>query len=346
MDSLIDIVFSNTPLMSTAFFHQVRIDLHVENPQQYPMFAKAFPRPFYTPSEKVISTLSIAVVFSLPEPFSVFVDETKWDFLWDQTDEYGVTLSLYRAPGVGLAYRFENIADIYYFENLDKAVAYVHERDISRLPKGLRRFVITPVMFEHMRKNRMYPLHCAALCKGENAAVFIGDAEAGKSTLTFALVSQGFEAVSDDMVFIDNNPQAPRILSTSDEFSVCLDPQIRFPQIETLLDYDHPSGVDKVMFCVEDYFPGSYRQAAIPKALFFLSRSGHEKFTLNPVNAAGAMGLILSQSVYFTDPEISERHVDALVELTATLPCYHLDLGADYPHGINELVRHLNDILI
>ena len=134
-----------------------------------------------------------------------------------------------------------------------------------------------------------FVMHAGVVSVNGQAVILCGEANKGKTTLTLALVREGFKFLSDEVAFIDRKrgivQPFPRALGLREKtlsmFSE-LDHQIKRQPTQSL------SGDEKWLVDIDDIFPESRAGSAEASAIFFLEGFA-ERTTLTPMTSADAL---------------------------------------------------------
>src|SRR5205085_11837046 len=80
--------------------------------------------------------------------------------------------------------------------------------------------VFTVCWIELLKRLHLFSVHAAGVCRGGKGLLIAGTSGAGKTTLALALIKEGLEFLGDDMLFLADGSNGPRVLSFPDETDV------------------------------------------------------------------------------------------------------------------------------
>ncbi len=195
-------------------------------------------------------------------------------------------------------------------------------------------------LMELLERRGRYSLHAACLARDGRGVLLAGPTGAGKSTLTMALVRGGLEFLSDDVVFLDHDEGAVRVLGFPDDIGVSEDTAARFGELAGLLSVPPADGFPKRLVGMEDAFAARAIMSCEPQALVFpdvVPGGASDLRALDPREA----WLRLVPDVLLTQDAGTRSHLEALAALLAQVRCYRLESGAD----LERSARLLEDLL-
>lgn len=179
-------------------------------------------------------------------------------------------------------------------------------------------------------------LHGSSAALGDRAAVFIGSAGAGKSTLAAALCRRGAALLGDDAVALEASPSGYTIPAL--ERAHWLDAAA----CEALGAESCPRAVPGEKARIETRRGVERARLVAIVDLVFDDRGS----SLVRLTGVEALAVLLSQVVRFVvdEPEASRREMDALAELVGRVPIYRLARTRDFGR-IEEGTRLVLDTL-
>jgi len=188
-------------------------------------------------------------------------------------------------------------------------------------------------LFEALRHHGLYFLHAAALRSPEQEGyLFVANAYSGKTSLTLALIRQGFRYLSDDTVFLRNSPQGLEVLSWARAFHVPSELSRVYPELAHLAARPDSSPFHpKKELAMEEFYPERHITRLLnPQWLFFPALTGEPVTRLEPLSSAQALPLLLPQSLsVMFDRGLAPEHLRALKLLLASARSFRLWSGTD-----------------
>ena len=179
-------------------------------------------------------------------------------------------------------------------------------------------------------------VHASAVSRGPRGVLFSGPSGSGKTTLAFACVRRGFEAVSDDVVYLQIGPEGLMAWGRPWHLKLLADCRRFFPELGGLPQSSR-DGRDCVEVEVERSLNGRTRTHCLPQSVFFLEPSAGPP-VLERVQADEAAQLLARDLVY-DRPQIMDRHHRVWRELVSR-GAYRLFVG-ESPDRAAALVEEL-----
>jgi len=197
-------------------------------------------------------------------------------------------------------------------------------------------WVLTIPLSELMKLYGLYLMHSACLVSADQGVLFAGKSGIGKTTLTLGLLSMGWQAVSDDEVFLTSNPdlvaysgpeKAKISWSSWRRFQYYLGQQSRFNS--------------KKLVNLDDYFPGQILDSHSISAICFIEQSDRTSILrLQPIESFRRM---LSVGFLTSEPQLTRKNSDFLYNISQQVPAYLLGVGLDVKalhQKLTEMVLH------
>lgn len=201
---------------------------------------------------------------------------------------------------------------------------------------GERFFVnlfLTVALFEALRQHGLFFLHAAALESPEGEGyLFAGNAYSGKTSLTLALIQQGFRYLSDDTVFLRPVPAGLEVLPWIRPFHIASEVIPHYPELCHLAGRpDSFPGHSKKDLRPEECYPDRRApRLENPRWLFFPGLTSEAGTRLEPLSSAQALPLLLPQSLsVMFDRNLAPEHLRALKRLLASARSFRLWSGTD-----------------
>jgi hypothetical protein len=208
--------------------------------------------------------------------------------------------------------------------------------------RRLVRVTLNLALLEALRHHRLFYLHGACLKSPAGKTYLIsGDAGRGKSTLTLALLMEGYGYLSDDAVFLDARSWPVRVVAYAKLFHLANDQRERIPAVAL----PQWSG-RKWEFDPAAAFPGQrLRSVDRVDVLVLPEISGGETSEVVPVGQAEALTHFFGTSTQvFFDKSLAAVHLRALRTVATRARAYRLRAGRDVyadPSRYHALLRSL-----
>jgi len=199
-------------------------------------------------------------------------------------------------------------------------------------PDILSNFIFLIGLSELLRSRDLYLIHAAALARDGKGVLIPGFTGSGKTTLSIALLREGFQFLGDDRTFIKKEADGLKLLAFPDELDVTEETISSFPEMKDLPEDAFKIGPRKKKFWVDRVYPGSMVNRSVPKILLFPNIVQKKNSQLDPLSKAQAVERLLPHSLLVFDGEIAEKHFHLLCHLVEKMDCYRLDFGKDLLH--------------
>ena len=174
-------------------------------------------------------------------------------------------------------------------------------------------------------------LHAAVLVRNRRGVMLLAESDAGKSTMAFQLVRQGWQFVSDDSVLLRETDRGIEALSMRPHFCLDAGSERHFPE---LTGQDWPEMVrDEVKWRVdvEQLYPGRFLPSCQPHAVVMPAISDAAESRLAPVAAHTLLPALLQQSgfVLIAGSKHASRHFELIGRLLQQCATYRFGGGRD-----------------
>ena len=176
-----------------------------------------------------------------------------------------------------------------------------------------------------LRHHNVFALHAGCVTTGNRACMVIGESGCGKSTLVLALLSQGWQSVSDDSILLRYNP-LQQIVAHPLRRKLLVFPDVLAHFAKTKLHLiDAKTSVDPQRI---NGFPVS--EESTPQLLLFPKIVDQPESQLVPINKSDALYHLLRQSsLNAYDTVQTPAHMDLLKNLVQQSRCYRFIAGKD-----------------
>lgn len=182
------------------------------------------------------------------------------------------------------------------------------------------------------RQLGLVPIHAGAVVRNGACALLCAPSGGGKTTLTAALIREGWRTLGDDklLLALDGNGE-PRISSLIDRFNLHPGARRWFPEVgdlRVLPRYSAWTGKRKV--AVESIWPGAMLRQARPTHLVRVERRPElDGVGLARLEPAEVLPALLRQTVIPGDPETARRLLPIMAATARELTGYALSIGRD-----------------
>lgn len=152
---------------------------------------------FYIKSEYALPELRVANIGSESWDISIQLGniQNKWESLTNNPNQYfhlEENLCMFNVPGTA----------IFLIQNGNEIIVSPHEEAAE---DHIRLYLLGTCMGAILMQRRILPLHGSAIAINGKAYAIVGDSGAGKSTTASALLRQGYQLISDDVIPVSFN---------------------------------------------------------------------------------------------------------------------------------------------
>lgn len=196
-----------------------------------------------------------------------------------------------------------------------------------------------------LRPKGYWPLHAAALAKGETGLLLVAPSDSGKSTQALGLVRAGWRYLTDDSVLLRSAPGGIEALPLRRDFGLDDEAHALFPEIAP---HQRPFLTDerKRRIDMAALRPEGAAERCAPRLLLFPHIAGQPQSELHPLSRKEALFGLMQQSVLLAlDPDTTAPHLDALRRLAGQAEAYRLRAGQDLKHHPERLADLLKPVL-
>jgi hypothetical protein len=199
-------------------------------------------------------------------------------------------------------------------------------------------------LFLLLRREQFFPLHCAALARGDEGVLFIGPSDSGKSTTAYLLVRQGWAFLSDDSVLLHPSPQGVEALAFRRRFALDADARDLFPEIEAYWRAQL-ADIDKRSVDVGEIYPEQVRKQCRPRLLIFPELTDREESVLLPLSPTQTFLQAVGQSALVTvRRDWTAPHLELVNQLLRQSVAYRLLAGRDLLSDRGRIVELVDGV--
>jgi len=189
--------------------------------------------------------------------------------------------------------------------------------------------LLTICLTEILKRRGLYSLHAGGFSARGKCLLIPGTSGAGKSTLTVASLRANFDYMSDDMVFLMDRPEGFRVLAFPEEVDVTDQTAGFFPELSFLLSAPKRCGWRKRQIHPTQIYGAKVASEARPAAIVIPRIAEAETSVVTGMDPDEAM-LEMVPNVLLTEAKSCRAHLEVLMELVKSTPCYRLETGRDF----------------
>ena len=196
-----------------------------------------------------------------------------------------------------------------------------------------------------LRRCDVYELHSGAVVEPQTkrGVLFVGASGSGKSTLTLQLVSNGWQFLTDDVLYLKNIRGVVNAYPWRRGFAVTrltVDASGRRAR-EVFANADWSNGSKKA-FMPHDLFPEGFSADCEPGSIFFPTITNEKQSAIRPLMRSETMIQLIKLCPWSCyDPVTSTRHLNVLTSLAKQCNGFKLLAGTDLlrdPARASELI--------
>ena len=193
------------------------------------------------------------------------------------------------------------------------------------------------------RRHGLYGLHANGVVKQDAGYLIAGSSGNGKTTLTLALVHEGWRYLSDDALVLRTTSSGIEAQAFRRGFSCTHETATRFPKLRALDDTRTVKmRDDKRLVDIDSLFPDRFTARCQPQLLLFPQIDRDRRSRLFPLGATEAMMALIQQSPgILIDRRDVRAQMDVLKRLLDQAQSYRLFLGLDVyqePAAVSDLL--------
>jgi len=205
------------------------------------------------------------------------------------------------------------------------------DRSLLDEPQVLVQVFLLHAISELLRGRGLYFLHAAGLTGPEGGVLLCGRTGTGKSTITVALVRQGWSYLSDDFVFLRRGQDGSvYALALKRECKIAANMVNAFPEL-TPLDQapGREADGDKRLIDLDVFYRGAYDDTTVPARCFFPGLRTDGKSGVFPLRPAETLARLMSCSPTAHFPPLAGGNADILKALTRQVQGCEVLIGPD-----------------
>ena len=184
-------------------------------------------------------------------------------------------------------------------------------------------------------------LHCASVAKNEDAVLLVGQAGAGKSTLSLALSQAGFGFMSDDRTFCSHENDEVYVWGLPTRVKLRADARRWFPELKALHTSDIRNGGAEVWLEPRTVRGIRCTQRARASTLIFLERTDTREFCLSPLSSTKALNR-LTLDLLPELPDATAKRSETIARMLQR-PSWLLRYGGPPQWIASQIAKHLQD---
>jgi hypothetical protein len=191
-----------------------------------------------------------------------------------------------------------------------------------------------------------YGLHANGLLNDGIGYLIVGDRGNGKTTLSLALVREGWGFLSDDVLTLQETQQGIKALALRRGFSCTMQTALRYPEFKSMVD-EAPSFLNgKKLVDISQEYPDSFYQSCFPSVLLFPKITDELHSRLVRIDPTQSVVGLLEQSpgILIEKPRVIEQ-MNVLKLLVNQARCYQLQLGTDIFEAPKTVAELLSSVL-
>lgn len=201
-----------------------------------------------------------------------------------------------------------------------------------------------------LRRSGLYELHSGAVVEPgtQRGVLFPGVSGSGKSTITLQLVANGWQYLTDDILYLNEEDNVIRAYPLRRAFAVTrATVEAGGSRVQGVFaDADWSDGSKKT-FMPKDFFPGTFVPNCEPRVIFFPTVTNEKRSVVKPLTPSETMIQLIKLCPWSCyDPITSTRHLAVLSSLAKQCNGFKLLAGSDLlrdPARVSELVfEHTN----
>ena len=216
--------------------------------------------------------------------------------------------------------------------------------DAQSLPSWVSASPLRTLLHWWMEKNKCQLIHAAAIGTKSGAVLLTGKGGIGKSTTALTCLKSGFFYLGDDFVVTRLKPE-PLVFSLYSTAKLNADNAERFPELSSSIsNLGGPKDEKAVMFLYPEFREKIIKSMPL-KAIVVPHITDRKESKVTGTSSENVL-----RAASFTTmtllPGASIETYEFLNQLSASLPCFSLELGSDFaqtPIAISDLVDNLSD---
>jgi hypothetical protein len=193
--------------------------------------------------------------------------------------------------------------------------------------------VFSYVLHFALRRSDLYDLHAAGVVEPRSGAgaLFVGNSNSGKSSLTVRLARAGWSYLSDDMLLLHELPGGVHARALRRQFSVSDESlaSCPLPRLEDALGSPVNSDPSKRRLEPSIVFPEGFAASCRPGFIFFPAIDGGEQTIVSRLSKADAMVRLLQLYPWAGFDVAVRTYLRCLERLLRQTRCFVMSMGRD-----------------
>jgi hypothetical protein len=197
-----------------------------------------------------------------------------------------------------------------------------------------------PLWAQLLKNFSLFVIHAAGARIKDIAILFPAASGSGKSMLSYNLLNNGFEFLSDDtlLLYVENHQVSaigfPEPINfRPDVFEV-------FPELRRSEHLQPENNRSRFQLNAGKEFPDSLIAEAVPRLIVFPKFSGKKLSQVERITKTDALDRLFKSSLFIADRHTSANHLQVLTRFVNQASCYQLQVGRD----IDDLIKTVKNI--
>jgi hypothetical protein len=208
----------------------------------------------------------------------------------------------------------------------------------------LSHIIFYPMWAQMIKSRSLFTLHAAGIIINEHLVLFPASSGAGKTTLSFILLKEGYKLLGDDTLLLHANNGAVSALGLPESISFRKTVFEIFPELESSKNLIFGKRQTRIQLDASREYPGCFIEKAVPRLIVFPQLTDKPESRFEPIDKADALQLLFGSSIFFIDRSSSGDHLQLLTSLLAQTACFRLFTGRDNRNLIDTLEFMVNTI--
>ena len=205
------------------------------------------------------------------------------------------------------------------------AFGFISERQAAHEEHLRSTMVQAPVLWTATQR-ALSAIHCAVVTLNGCSIMLRGRPNAGKTTLAYAALRQGFSLMCEDVAFAFSGSAGLELRGLPWLLYLKPDASRFFPELDGLEGLDRYNGERKILVHVDERFPGQVAQRTGLGPTVFVDRSPDGRNVLHPIGRSEALALFEQTRI------ATETRMAGEVDIWGAMldqPAYRFEVGPD-----------------